>query len=213
VYHKISCLGNAEISAELDIGRYDVVIFPGGKTSAQLQAIDDLDVLVVQTFVRNGGGFLGICAGGVLAMERFEFFGDVFQKHPWDRGMGNVTVEFTNEGLNSLLLPDESRFSKIFYGQGPIVAPELLPDKVKVLAYFRNEICYRHTEVTECAMIDTPAILKIRYGLGDVLVSSGHPELTAAPSGAPHLWVGTDAQIAMDLYHGFLACLAPRFFE
>lgn len=214
VLYSIDCLTAVQVATKLAVEHYDVVIFPGGKTKAQLAAIGEDEIHTVQKFIHDGGGFIGTCAGGVLALERFEFFGSVFQKHPWDRGMGNVYVEFTDPGLVELRLPQKERYASVFYGQGPIVAPDLLPENVEILAHYRSEISSRHSEMTKGEMMDTPAVYASNYGLGRVVVSSAHPELTESQTrSTTRSWVGTDSEVAPDMYYGFLACVAPLYLE
>lgn len=213
ILYSIDCLTAAQVAPKLTIENYDIVIFPGGKTSAQIAAMQYKDIVAVQAFVSDGGGFIGTCAGGVLALERFNFFGNVFQKQPWDRGMGNVQVEFTKRGLYDMRMDVSDKFSTIFYGQGPIIDSEELSSEVSILATYRSEISSRHTEITAGEMLDTPAVVSTRYGLGRVLFSSPHPELAAAAGGEPRLWKGATSKIASDMYYGFLVSVAPEDLE
>jgi len=176
---------------------YDVVIFPGGNSQAQATAIGEDGLAAIKEFVASGGGYIGTCAGAVLAITYLRFYGDVPTKQPWDRGAGNVEVEFTTSGLQDLRLNAKAHSClTVLYGQGPIVAPESLPPTVRILANFRTEIHSKHTDQTKGAMVGTPAVTSTMYGKGRVLVNSPHPELTE-----PSL---------PDLYYGFLAWTAPN---
>ena len=58
-------------SADIQAGaldHFDVVIFPGGSGVPQAAALGDKGMRAVQEFVRAGGGYVGICAGGFLAI-------------------------------------------------------------------------------------------------------------------------------------------------
>jgi hypothetical protein len=56
----------AEIQANR-VGRFDVVIFPGGGGRRQAAALGDEGRRAIRDFVRAGGGFVGICAGAFLS--------------------------------------------------------------------------------------------------------------------------------------------------
>lgn len=49
------------------MGRFDVVVFPGGSGKKQGAAIGEDDRKAVRDFVRGGGGYVGICAGAFFS--------------------------------------------------------------------------------------------------------------------------------------------------
>src|SRR5687767_8592073 len=61
----------AEVTAALK--EADVVIFTGGSGSKQGNAIGEAGRAEVQRFVRDGGGYVGICAGAYLACSKFSW--------------------------------------------------------------------------------------------------------------------------------------------
>jgi len=180
---------------------YDVVIFPGGRGDHQAAAIGKDGLEAIKAFVSAGGGYIGVCGGASLAISYLKFYGDVPIERPWDRGKGDVRVEITDEGHDSLQMSDCYR--ELWYGQGPIITKSLVPSGVKVLANFRTEINYSHTEQTRGKMLDMPAILSCSHGLGRVLTTSVHPESNPNSVNEP---MG-------DFYLGFLSTVAPKFFQ
>ncbi len=65
-----SCTWEPVTAAEIQanrLGRFDVVIFPGGGGRRQAAALGDGGQRAVRDYVRAGGGYVGICAGGFLA--------------------------------------------------------------------------------------------------------------------------------------------------
>src|SRR5687767_9260699 len=52
---------------------FDVVMFTGGSGSQQAKALGEGGREEVRRFVRNGGGYVGICAGAYLACSGFDW--------------------------------------------------------------------------------------------------------------------------------------------
>src|SRR6185295_6291108 len=61
----------ADIEAET-LGRFDVIIFPGGSAAEQLALLGDAGTERVRNFVQSGGGYVGICAGAYVATAKYE---------------------------------------------------------------------------------------------------------------------------------------------
>ena len=127
---------------------FDVVVFPGGSGNGQAEAIGAAGIAALRQFVAAGGGYIGTCGGAFLGLQHVLFFGDgpggrgPPTQEPFDRGHGNVSVEFSPAGLRDLKL-DTARFGggknvTILYWQGPIVKPMDLPTNVSQLGTFRT---------------------------------------------------------------------------
>lgn len=182
--------------AELQPGDYDIVVFPGGSGNGQANAIGKKGVEMLRSFVSAGGGYIGTCGGAFLGLQHVLFYGDGPNhrgpptQEPFDRGHGQVQVEFTAQGLQDLSLPQD-RFGgnvTIMYWQGPIVKTEDFPANVTKWAYFRTEIHSEHTNETTGEMVNTPAVTSMDgYGKGRVVLNSPHPEL--APQ-IPEIYAG-----------------------
>ena len=135
----------------------------------------------VREFVREGGGYVGICAGAYLASNNYDVSlhildADVIDRSHWARGRGSVPIEFTTKARSKLGM-SISRHS-IFYANGPIYAPSgdpELPD-FQVLARYRGEVIKEG--VPGGVMPDTPAIVLSDFGKGRIVCSSPHPERT-----------------------------------
>ncbi|MDR1480535.1 MAG: glycosyltransferase family 39 protein [Planctomycetaceae bacterium] len=61
---------NAQQIINGELKFYDVIIFPGGKGTKQWETLGKEGRKKVDEFVRNGSGYLGICAGAFLATTR-----------------------------------------------------------------------------------------------------------------------------------------------
>jgi len=172
-------LGPEEMAAGALEG-FDVVLFPGGMASHQFDALGEGGREAVVEFVRDGGGYVGICAGAFMAASDPYQWGlnlldaRIVDHDHWARGIGPVEIELSDAGKG--VLGDFDGIQTLHYGQGPIVEPagrDDLPD-YEVLVWYRTGI--GEDGADPAVMVGTPAIVCARYGEGRVLVSSGHAE-------------------------------------
>ena len=162
---------------------FDLLIHPGGSGSRQGRQLAKEGRETVRGFVRDGGGFIGICAGAYLASADYDWSLNILdarvldRKH-WARGTGTVDVGLSAAG-KSFFGGDDDRL-KIFYGQGPLLAPADNPDipDYEVLASYESEIA--RNGAPKGVMIGTTAIARGRFGKGEVFCFSPHPEKTKA---------------------------------
>ena len=158
----------------------DVVIFTGGSGSKQGHAIGEAGRLEVQRFVREGGGYVGICAGAYLACSKFSWSLGLLDAQTvsskWRRGVGPVQIELTPEGQKLAGLPAERH--EVRYANGPILKPAGRTDLAPYtpLAFFRTELAENNSPVG--VMVDSPAFVRGQFGQGRVFISSPHPEAT-----------------------------------
>jgi len=163
--------------------RFDAVVFPGGMASHQFHALGADGRDRVRTFVAEGGGYLGICAGAYLAASAPYEWGmglvaaRVVDHAHWDPGAGEVQVELSAAGQR--VLADGAGPHPYRYANGPILEPADVPElpDYRALALFRTGIGENGADPN--TMVGTPAVLTAEYGAGRVLLSSGHAEWTA----------------------------------
>jgi len=167
---KLTRLKGADIAAG-GLKGYDLVMFTGGSGSAEAAGLGEQGREEVRDFVRNGGGYVGICAGAYLACSGFEWGVGVLNAK-WRRGQGEVKIE--GEAFGEKLTDRGVR-----YANGPIIKADVrkdLPD-FETLVAFRTELALNDTPVG--VMVNAPAMVRATYGLGRVFTSSPHPEQTA----------------------------------
>lgn len=159
----------------------DVLIHPGGSGSKQGQELGPEGRENVRSFVKDGGGFIGICAGSYLASADYDWSlhlmdAKVIDRAHWARGTGTVQVGLSEEGRT--LLMHDSPTAEIYYGQGPLLAPANQPDipDYKPLATYETEIA--KNGAPEGVMKGTTAIASGEFGRGRVFCFSPHPEKT-----------------------------------
>ncbi len=160
---------------------YDVVMFTGGSGSKQAGALGDAGREEVRRFVREGGGYVGICAGAYLACAGFSWGVGVLDAKTvspkWRRGKGTVNIEMLPRGAAITGL--KAGPHDIRYANGPIITGlgrDDIPD-FEPLAVFRSELAENGSPPG--AMTGSPAMSCGHYGKGRVFVSSPHPEQTA----------------------------------
>ncbi|MEO0416441.1 MAG: BPL-N domain-containing protein, partial [Verrucomicrobiota bacterium] len=191
-------IGADEVSHAV-LSQFDTVVFPGGSGSKQAEHIGESGRAAVQRFVRDGGGYLGVCAGAYLCSSHYSWSLDLIDSavftgtaevpgkgkmQLWHRGGKTpIEVELTDLGLQLYGAPGISKKFEVIYANGPIISAhesDALAD-YEVLAWFRSENA--KFDQQKGTMIDTPAIVRGNFGKGRVISMSPHPELTPALNG------------------------------
>ena len=181
-------LGPADLTANV-LQQFDVVLFPGGSGSKQGKAIGAKRRELIRQYTRDGGGVIGICAGAYLCSSHYDWslhlmnakvYNDMVEipgkgrKSMWYRGgPTDVEVEISQDAATMLGLQGHHT---VRYQNGPIISrgtSKIAPD-YEVLANFRSEnFLY---DVQKGTMTDQPAILRAKFGKGQVIAISPHFE-------------------------------------
>ncbi len=169
---------------------FDLIVVPGGLSNEMADALGKEGCNEIRQFVRNGGGYVGICAGAYLASSTFErFLGlvNVKTNHSQEYmprvgmqeqrqlGASEVDIHFTAEGQTFF---NHKEHGVIDYINGPIFieAGRLDLPSFLTLATYQSDIYQYHFQ--QGTMPNTPAIIASRYGNGNVFLFSPHPEVT-----------------------------------
>jgi glutamine amidotransferase-like uncharacterized protein len=162
------------------LDHFDVLLVPGGSGSKQAAALEEDGREQVRRFVRSGGGYLGICAGGYLATCGYDWSlaildAKTIDTRHWARGKGNVQIELSPNACQLLKASDPK--IDIFYANGPILARGERDDLAdfETLAEYRTEVVKEG--VPGGVMPNTPAAVRGTYGHGRVIVFSCHPDI------------------------------------
>ncbi|HOB87682.1 MAG TPA: BPL-N domain-containing protein, partial [Bacillota bacterium] len=163
---------------EMDLqANFDLLWFPGGFSAEYKYNIPDHGK--IREFVRNGGKYIGICAGAYYAADVMVWKGEN-SDYPLDlfpgRGIGPMSRYVSWGEKTAIRLegshPANNEFSEpsleMFYFDGPYFAPfEELGDQVQVLARYDVN--------------GEPAAVAAAQGRGKALLLGMHPELGYAP--------------------------------
>jgi glutamine amidotransferase-like uncharacterized protein len=139
------------------------ILFPGGSASVFARTLGKRGRAKIKKWVDEGGTYIGVCAGAYLASETYTWslgISTVKIARPWKRGHHQVRI----------LLGTEYR--KVDYFNGPIF--EQWPG-VEIIARYMDDI---PDVAGQHNMPTTPAIIKNKYGKGQVLLFSPHLEKT-----------------------------------
>jgi hypothetical protein len=164
---------------------FDILIVPGGSGSRQAANLQEEGREQVRQFVREGGGFVGICAGSYLATTNYSWSlgllnAKVIDSKHWARGTGQVRLTVTGPGKQTLGNDDDQ--VEVYYGQGPLLGPgdKEEPAPYEPLALYADEIAKKGAPTG--VMIGTTAIARGTFGQGRVLCFSPHLEVKDGPN-------------------------------
>jgi glutamine amidotransferase-like uncharacterized protein len=160
---------------------FQVVVQPGGSGSKQGTTLGEEGREQVRQFVKDGGGYVGICAGAYLATTDYDWSlhilnAKVVDRKHWARGIADLELSLPTAGQDVLGFAGERL--TLHYHQGPLPAAgekEGLP-AYRELARFETEVA--KNGAPKGVMIGTTAIAAAEFGKGRVLCFSPHPELT-----------------------------------
>ncbi|MEP3478954.1 MAG: serine hydrolase [Fuerstiella sp.] len=165
------------------LANVDVLIHPGGSGSRQGKALGEEGREAVTTFVDDGGGFLGVCAGAYLATNDYSWSLNLIDakavdRRHWARGKGTVELKLSTEGASFFGHVGEEM--EIYYGQGPLLGRPEWDDKdvpdYQSLAIYKTGLAEKGAPAG--VMPGTSAIVRAHYGDGRVFCFSPHPEMT-----------------------------------
>ena len=155
----------------------DVLIIPGGSSEHEYLEIQESGGEKIREFVRNGGKYVGICAGFHCSLnhkKRFRLLPYRYYRPAVGRS-AVVAVEFTKAGAERLgIKPGGLRW--VTYASGPIAQPDPKGPEAQVeeLAFYRSSVT--RVDNSKNSFSGFPGALFGRVGKGLVMVTSFHPE-------------------------------------
>jgi glutamine amidotransferase-like uncharacterized protein len=172
---------NADSIKRDGLSRFDVLAIPGGESNPNPWQELGLDgKLKIQNFIRDGGGYIGICLGTLFASDNGYFWGN---KWGIDELYLDIFPGVAYCGQEKIA-PKGSwplmTYLKICGHSHPITA--LLPDRIKLVCY-PNGPYLQPYELKNATIIATfeltgnPAMVAFEYGKGRVFLSGPHPEI------------------------------------
>jgi peptidoglycan/xylan/chitin deacetylase (PgdA/CDA1 family) len=162
----------------------DVLVFPGGSGSRQVNDLGAMGVASVREFIRTAGkGAVGLCAGAYLLTDTPDYaclrlcpLSAVDRDHD-ERGHGIVAMEMNSVGLE--VFPELKGMEKsfLYYYEGPLMIPAASGGPYEVLGTFTSDV---HLENGAPAglMPGKPVLARAEAGKGRVFLCACHPEAT-----------------------------------
>ena len=154
-------------------------VMPGGADLPYAKALNGEGNSSIKRYVKNGGAFLGICAGSYYSSSYVEFDKD----GPLEVVGGRELSFFEGKAIGPIFAPydyttqSSSKAAKIH------IIENSLPDTTVFYnggGFFENAEKYPNTSIVGTYDNDLPAIILIHYGKGKVLLSGVHFEYDPA---------------------------------
>ena len=154
----------------------DLLVIPGGSSESQVKALGAEGKKKVQDFVRNGGAYVGICAGFHCTLDRDERL--QLMPYKYLKGAGGAAAKLAmdlSEKGGKILGVRPGRYY-VRYSLGPISKPASW-DKgnAETLGVYKGTVSPNGRPGGN--FFDAPAVIYGNYGKGKVVATSFHPEM------------------------------------
>lgn len=156
----------------------NVLVMPGGKSVQEAAVLGNKGRSAVKAFIKNGGGYIGTCAGCCLLMEPSKghpkMLGIIPYKFGPSGGSADMAVAFTRRAEE--LAGIKRGVQKMRYAEGPVLLHSLpVPDAdVEPVAYYNSDI--NTGREPRQSMAGQVAAVCGTYGKGRLFVTAFHPE-------------------------------------
>ena len=141
---------------------YDILVIPGGsETTACSELQYYTGVLKIQSFVKNGGSYFGICGGATYGANYLHLFNGSMRPLSEPGSLIHMTTMYVNRSSMGPVLSDLSEsFSTMYYASQYFVPED--ETNVQVVATYEYN--------------GQAGMVACIYGSGTVFLSSPHPE-------------------------------------
>ena len=157
----------------------DVLVMPGGSSVAEAKSLGEKGREKLKSFVRNGGGYVGTCAGCCLLMESASHHPNMLHMIPFkfgpSGGKADMSIAF-NDRAKELAGIKKSKQS-VRYSEGPVPIPSTPVDEadVEVIGTYNSDINTKGGKARP-SMAGNAAAIAGTYGKGRLFVTAVHPE-------------------------------------
>ena len=157
----------------------DLLVMPGGNSITEFQSLGTNGVERMRAFVRNGGGYVGTCAGCCLLMDGPK---NRARMMPWNSSGSEghtmfPTINLNAKGAKALGLKEGPHVMR--YHGGPFLQPttNVIADAhMEIWGTFDAEATFKGRINPKKKMYGSGAVVGGTYGKGRVFVTSAHPE-------------------------------------
>ncbi len=157
----------------------DLLVMPGGNSMTEFDSLGTNGVERMKAFVRNGGGYVGTCAGCCLLMDGPK---NRARMMPWNSSGSEghtmfPTINLNAKGAKALGLKEGPHVMR--YHGGPFLQPttNVIADAhMEIWGTFDAEATFKGRINPKKKMYGSGAVVGGTYGKGRVFVTSAHPE-------------------------------------
>ena len=157
----------------------DLLVMPGGNSMTEFDSLGTNGVERMRAFVRNGGGYVGTCAGCCLLMDGPKKRARMM---PWNSSGSEghtmfPTINLNAKGAKALGLKEGPHVMR--YHGGPFLQPttNVIADAhMEIWGTFDAEATFKGRINQKKKMYGSGAVVGGTYGKGRVFVTSAHPE-------------------------------------
>ena len=157
----------------------DLLVMPGGSSIDEFKSLGTNGVERMRAFVRNGGGYVGTCAGCCLLMDGPK---NRARMMPWNSSGSEghtmfPTINLNAKGAKALGLKEGPHVMR--YHGGPFLQPttNVIADAhMEIWGTFDAEATFKGRINQKKKMYGSGAVVGGTYGKGRVFVTSAHPE-------------------------------------
>ena len=169
--------GEAVRAGALD--KADVLVMPGGSSVTEAKSLGPDGREKVKAFIKNGGGYVGTCAGCCLLMESASHHPDMLHLIPFKFGPsgGKADMSIAFNGRAQALAGIRKGKASVRYSEGPVLLPSqpVADANVEVVATYDSDL-NSMSEKERPSRAGCAAAVAGTYGKGRLFVFAVHPE-------------------------------------
>jgi glutamine amidotransferase-like uncharacterized protein len=156
----------------------DVFVMPGGSSVLEAKTLGQVGRDKVKEFVKNGGRYIGTCAGCCLLMEPASHHPNMLHMIPFkfgpSGGKAEMSIAFNDRAKELAGIIGKER---VRYSEGPVPLPSTPVEgaNVEVVATYNSDINTKGANARP-SMAGKAAAIAGTYGKGRLFVFTVHPE-------------------------------------
>lgn len=171
---KLTLVDGVSIRAGILEG-HDLLIMPGGSGTGEFNSLGSVGAGNIRKFVRNGGCYLGTCAGAFLTLSHR--VGLVpYRSRGWEPQTAFVSIDVNQKGAEALGMKAGTKVLR--YHGGPFLVPDtntVEGASFEIWGTYKSDWA-RKTKAGDEGMHGAAAIVAGTFGKGKVFITSCHPE-------------------------------------
>jgi hypothetical protein len=183
---------------------FSVLCIPGGFAPNYAQRLGLEGLALIQAFVRDGGGFVGLCAGAYLGSSACLSLlpVEVLDMHRWARGCGPCQLAFTHLASRTLGALGPASLLTVRYANGPLL---------QISAALPHDTETQRSEgatPTSGDASESPGVLRCAFPLAHYATEVG---ATVLGSSFPPIMAGSPAAVVGSYGAGLVLLASPHF--